>query len=183
MKDLWSLFIVFFKIGSLTFGGGYAMIPFLECEVSKKRNWVTKEELLDYYAIAQSTPGMIAVNVATFLGYKKKKILGSCVATLGIVLPSLIIISIIASSIQNFTQTIVIQKALKGINVAVAVLLTQSAIKFTQASVKNFFTLAILLVSFCAIVIFNVPTVILIFSSALMGIFAQYYKIASQKDK
>lgn len=95
MKELWELFIVFAKIGGFTFGGGYAMLPILQREVVENRNWATSEELMDYYAIGQCTPGIIAVNTATFIGYKRKGIIGGIVATIGCVFPSLVIIMIL----------------------------------------------------------------------------------------
>ena len=98
MKELWELFIVFAKIGGFTFGGGYAMLPILQREVVENRNWATSEELMDYYAIGQCTPGIIAVNTATFIGYKRKGIIGGIVATIGCVFPSLVIIMIIISN-------------------------------------------------------------------------------------
>ena len=94
MKELFDLFFTFARIGGLTFGGGYAMLPMLQREVVEKRNWATEEEIMDYYAIGQCTPGIIAVNTATFVGYKTKGLLGGILATLGVVFPSLVIISI-----------------------------------------------------------------------------------------
>ena len=100
MKEYLDLFLTFARIGGLTFGGGYAMLPFLEREIIEKRGWATQEELTDYYAISQCTPGIIAINVATFIGNKNKGALGALIATLGVVFPSLIIISIIAVFLQ-----------------------------------------------------------------------------------
>ena len=96
MKELWSMFFAFARIGGLTFGGGYAMLPMLQREVVEKRGWATEEELMDYYAIGQCTPGVIAVNTATFIGQKYRGDLGGIVCTLGVVFPSLIIISLLA---------------------------------------------------------------------------------------
>ena len=106
MKELWELFIVFAKIVGFTFGGGYAMLPILQREVVENRNWATSEELMDYYAIGQCTPGIIAVNTATFIGYKRKGIIGGIVATIGCVFPSLVIIMIIAAFINSFTHIV-----------------------------------------------------------------------------
>lgn len=115
MKELWELFIVFAKIGGFTFGGGYAMLPILQREVVENRNWATSEELMDYYAIGQCTPGIIAVNTSTFIGYKRKGIIGGIVATIGCVFPSLVIIMIIAAFINSFTHIVWVQHALAGI--------------------------------------------------------------------
>ena len=113
LKILWELFSVMFKVGLCTFGGGIAMLPILELELVEKRGWTTSEELLDWFAIGQSTPGIIAVNVATFTGYKKLGVIGGCVSTFGMVLPSLIIITIIALFINNFAELVWVQKALR----------------------------------------------------------------------
>lgn len=170
ISDLWELFTVFFKVGLCTFGGGIAMLPILELELVEKRKWATSEELLDWFAIGQSTPGIIAVNVATFTGYKRNKILGGCVATSAIVLPSLIIITIIALFINNFADLPWVQRALRGINVAVAAILTSAVYKFSKKSVKNIFGFCLLFISFLLIYIFNVGTIWIILGSSLLGI-------------
>ena len=144
-----------------------AMLPILERELVEKRNWVESNELLDYFAIGQSTPGIIAVNVATFVGYKRAKIIGGCIATFGMVCPSLIIITVIALFISNFADIVWVQKALVGINVAVAAILTSAVFSFSKKSVKNFF---LLLVSFVLIFVFNVGTIWIILGSALLGV-------------
>lgn len=170
IKDLFDLFFTFFKIGAITFGGGLAMLPILERELADKRKWTTGEELLDYYAIAQSTPGIIAVNVATFVGYKRRKTLGGIVATVGVVTPSLIIITIIAKFIANFEDIIWVQKALKGINVAVAALLTYSAINFAKKTIKIWYNAIFYALSFCAIYFLKISTVFVVLTAALCGI-------------
>ncbi len=170
IKDLFDLFFTFFKIGAITFGGGLAMLPILERELADKRKWTTGEELLDYYAIAQSTPGIIAVNVATFVGYKRRKTLGGIVATVGVVTPSLIIITIIAKFIANFEDIIWVQKALKGINVAVAALLTYSAINFAKKTIKIWWNAIFYALSFCAIYFLKISTVFVVLTAALCGI-------------
>ena len=117
-KLLFEIFLAFVKIGAVTFGGGLAMLPILERELSQKRGWVTQDELLDYYAIGQATPGIIAVNVATFCGYKLQGTLGGIVATLAIVTPSIFVITILAIFINSLDQIPLMQKALTGINIA-----------------------------------------------------------------
>lgn len=168
-KTLFDLYITFFKIGSITFGGGLAMLPILERELSERKNWVTNEELLDYYTIGQSTPGIIAVNVATFAGHKIKGIAGGIAATLGIVTPSIIIITLIAEFISNFESILWVQKALKGINIAVASLLTYSVINLCKKTIKKFYSLIIFLLSFSAIYFFNCHTIAVILTSAAVG--------------
>ncbi|MBO5729887.1 MAG: chromate transporter [Treponema sp.] len=169
ISDLVELFFVFFKIGAVTFGGGYAMLPMLERELAEKRNWTTKETMLDYYAIGQSTPGIIAVNVATFIGFNKAGLLGAIIATAGIVTPSIIIISLIASCISNFSQIQWVKKALAGINVAVAALLTKSVWDFSKKAVKNIWGLLLLLGAFIAMYFFGVESILVILVSATLG--------------
>ncbi|WP_296320305.1 chromate transporter [Treponema sp. UBA3813] len=170
LRTLWDLFSIFFKIGSCTFGGGIAMLPILERELAEKRNWTTSDELLDYFAIGQSTPGIIAVNVATFIGYKRAGLIGGCVATFGMVFPSIIIITLIAKFISNFSEIEWVQKALKGINVAVAAILTSAVYKFSKKSVKNLFGFLLLVIAFLLIFVFNVGTAYVIFGSAILGV-------------
>ncbi len=170
LKRLLDLFFVFFKVGLCTFGGGIAMLPILETELVEKRGWVTSEELIDWFAIGQSTPGIIAVNVATFAGYKRAGVVGGCVGTFGMVCPSIIIITVIAFFISNFADIIWVQKALTGINVAVAAILTSAVYKFSKKSVKNVFGFCLLVISFILIFVFNVNTIYIILGSAFIGV-------------
>lgn len=168
--DLFQLFFVFFKIGAVTFGGGTAMLPILEHELVHKKKWTTVDQLLDYYTIGQSTPGIIAVNVATFIGYNKQKTLGAVVATAGIVTPSLLIITFLAAFISNFSEILWVQKALSGINIAVTALLTKSVWDFGKRTVKNFFCVVLYLAAFIAMFFFHVHSVIIILVSIFLGI-------------
>lgn len=170
LKTLAELFWVLFRIGMCTFGGGIAMLPILETELVEKKGWTTSEELMDWFAIGQSTPGIIAVNVATFIGYKRAKTLGACVGTFGMVCPSIIIITIIALFIGNFEDIVWVQKAMTGINVAVAAILTSAVYKFSKKSVKNLFGFILLLISFVLIFILNVSTIWVILGSAAFGV-------------
>ena len=137
IKNLLNLYFSFAKIGTFTIGGGLAMMPMMQAELIEKRKWITDEELIDYYAVGQSTPGIVAVNVATFVGYKQMGIVGGIFATLGMVTPSLVIIMILASLINSINDFPIIQKALKGINVAVAALLTSTIINFMKKTIKS----------------------------------------------
>lgn len=148
MKELWTMFLTFARIGGLTFGGGYAMLPMLQREVVEKQGWATEEELADYYAIGQCTPGVIAVNTATFVGYRQKGIIGGIVATLGVVFPSLVIISVIAAFLTNFAELKVIQYAFQGIRVCVCVLIFNAVQKLWKKSVIDQPTTVIFLVVF-----------------------------------
>jgi len=176
IKILWELFSTFFKIGACTFGGGIAMLPILERELADKRGWTNSDELLDYFAIGQSTPGIIAVNVATFIGYKKAGIVGGFVATAGLVCPSLIIITVIASFISNFSEIPWVQRALTGINVSVAALLTHAVFKFAKKSVRNLLGFGLFLLSFLLIFILKISTIWIILGSFLLGIFIAAFR-------
>ena len=138
MKKLLDLFLTFAKVGVMTFGGGYAMLPILQREVVENRGWATEEELVDYYAIGQCTPGIIAVKTATFVGHKVKGTWGSIIATLGVVTPSMVIITLIAMVLENFMDIVWVQNAFAGIRVAVCALITASVIKLFKSNVKKY---------------------------------------------
>lgn len=174
MNELFNLFSTFFRIGGLTFGGGYAMLPMLEKEVVDEKKWATSEELLDYYAIGQATPGIIAVNTATFVGYKVKGILGALFATAGVVFPSLVIIIIIAICLQNFAKYEIVQRAFSGIRVAVAVLIIDAIAKLWKNSVIDKVGILIFLVTFIFGSFFNISPIYIIISSAILGIILKF---------
>ena len=148
MKKLWDMFLTFARIGGLTFGGGYAMLPMLQREVVEKQGWATEEELADYYAIGQCTPGIIAVNTATFVGYRQAGIIGGICATLGVIFPSVVIITVIAAFLTNFAELKVIQYAFEGIRVCVCVLIFNAVQKLWKKSVIDQPTMAIFLLVF-----------------------------------
>ena len=137
MKELLQIFLSFFRVGLMTFGGGYAMLPMLQREVVDKHGWATEEELLDCYAIGQCTPGVIAVNTATYIGFGRKGVLGSIVATVAVVLPSLCIITVIALFLRSFADNVYVRWAFDGIRVAVAVLVLDALIKLYHKGVKG----------------------------------------------
>lgn len=185
MKIFFEIFLTFFKIGAITFGGGLAMLPILDRELCQKKSWVTQDELIDYYAIGQATPGIIAVNVATFCGHKLKGALGGAVATIAIVAPSIIVISVLASCINSIDQIPLIKKALMGINIAVAANLSFSIIKLFKKTVVSFFALILFLLAFVLIFFFKANVVLVIFSSAIFGIliFLAQEKFSNKEDK
>ena len=170
MKELWELFAIFFKMGSFTFGGGYAMLPIIQEEIVNKRNWATDEEILDYYAIGQSTPGIIAVNTATFIGYNQKGIIGGIVATLGIVSPSIILITIIATFFTNFQDYVLVQHAFGGIRVVVAALIFSTVLKMYKDSVKDWVGILLFIASFLLLAFLDITPIIVIITSAIIGI-------------
>ena len=137
MNIYFDLFLTFARVGVCTFGGGYAMLPILQREVVEKKGWATDEELTDYFAVGQCTPGIIAVNTATFIGYKYRGVPGGVLATLGVVFPSLIIITAIAAFLSNFADIPVVQHALAGINAAVVALIASSVVKLGKSTLKN----------------------------------------------
>lgn len=164
------LFVTFFKIGLFTFGGGYAMLPMLEAEVVNKKHWASYEELMDYFAVGQCTPGVIAVNTATFIGYNKRKVPGALVATAGVICPSIVIILIIASLLTTFAQEPIVQHALSGIRVAVCVLILQAVIKLFKAGVKNIWGVVIFALALVCSYLSLVPTVVIVIAAAAAGI-------------
>lgn len=170
MKEYLDMFLTFFKLGAFTFGGGYAMLPMLEKEIVEKRNWATDEEIMDYYAIGQCTPGIIAVNVATFIGYKKRNVPGAIVCTIGVVAPSVVIISLIATLLTNFADIPVVQHALSGIRVAVCVLMTASLIKLYKGGVKDIGTFVVFGVALALSLFANISTVIMVIAAGLSGV-------------
>ena len=181
VKNLWELFCVFFKIGAVTFGGGLAMLPIIEKELVVKRNWISKEKLLDYFAIGQVTPGIIAVNVATFLGYSRAGVFGACIATLGVVTPSIIIISIIAKFLAGFSDIVYVKKALAGINVVVSALLVKVLWGFRKNIFKSFLSIVMFVFAFVGITFLDINTVIVVIFSILCGV--GYFFIMEGKNK
>ena len=153
MKTLIDLFFTFCRIGGLTFGGGYAMLPMIQKEIVEEKKWATEEEVLDYYAVGQCTPGIIAVNTATFIGYKVQGIIGAIVATLGVVFPSLIIITIIAALLKNFASYAIIQHAFSGIRVVVIALIISAILiailAFISVAFVNLSPIYIVVVAAC----------------------------------
>ena len=167
------LFLTFAKMGVCTFGGGYAMLPILQREVVEKKGWATNEELTDYYAIGQCTPGIIAVNTATFIGYKYKGVPGGILATLGVVAPSIVIITVIAAFLTNFADIPVVQHALVGVNACVVALIASSVIKLGKSTVKDAVTSAIFLVALVLAFFVGLSPVILIVCAGVVGYVAR----------
>ena len=174
IKNLFNLYFSFAKIGTFTIGGGLAMMPMMQSELIEKRKWITDEELIDYYAVGQSTPGIVAVNVATFVGYKQMGIIGGIFATLGMITPSLVIIMILASLINSINDFPIIQKALKGINVAVAALLTSTIINFMKKTIKKFTNAIFMMISFLLVFVFKLPSFWIILFALLIGVVLTY---------
>lgn len=170
MKELWRLFFTFFRMGAFTFGGGYAMLPIIQKEIVEKNKWATEDEVLDYYAIGQCTPGIIAINSATFIGFKHKGIPGAIAAAAGMVCPSLIIITLIATYFKHFQDYVIVGHAFGGIRVAVAALIVNTVIKMLKTSVRDRLGIIIFGMSFLAVAFFNVSPIIAVVFSGIIGI-------------
>ncbi|MBQ6111532.1 MAG: chromate transporter [Synergistaceae bacterium] len=170
MKLLIDLFITFAKIGAVTFGGGYAMLPILQREVVESKHWASDEELADYYAIGQCTPGVIAVNVATFIGRKKAGITGGIIATIGVVFPSVVIISMLAGVIQAYSSLEWVKHAFAGIRVCICVLIFNAVIKlFAKAVIDLPTTIIYAAILSCALFL-NLSPVLFVVLAGLAGV-------------
>ena len=170
MKKLLDLFITFAKIGVMTFGGGLAMLPILQREIVDKKKWATEEELVDYYAIGQCTPGIIAVNTATFIGHKQKGLIGGIIATLGIAFPSLVIITLLAGVIEAYSHLAWVQHAFGGIRICVCVLIINAVVKLFKKAVVDKPTLVIFLIVALGSAFTPISPVIFILVSGILGI-------------
>ncbi|MDU3688099.1 MAG: chromate transporter [Anaerococcus hydrogenalis] len=170
MKILLDLYITFFKIGAFTFGGGYAMLPLLQRELVDKRKWITEEEMLDYYAIGQTTPGIIAVNTSTFCGRKRKGNLGGIFASLGFITPSIIIITLIANFLKEFSHLLLIQHAFAGIRIAVSALVLNTVINMVKKTANTKTKILIFVLTFIAIGIFSISPIIIVIACGVFGI-------------
>lgn len=172
-KELWQLFIVFFRIGGLTFGGGLTMLPMLKYELVQKKNWVTEEELLDYYAVGQCTPGIIAVNTATFVGYKRQGIIGGIISTLGMVCPSVVIISIVATIFQSLIHNVWFQHAIMGIKGVVCALMLNTVLTLAKKSLVNKLCIVICLAAFLLAMFTPVPTILIVVAAGAFGVISE----------
>ena len=183
MKELWALYWTYLKIGFVNFGGGYAMLPLLERELADKRGWTTLEELRDYFSIGQCTPGVIALNVSTFIGTKRKGVAGALAAAAGFLTGPIAIILVIAAFLTNFAELEVVQHAFAGIRVCVCVLILQAVLRLWKSSVVDVFTFVLYLVVFAlnAVSVFNllpvkIPAAVLVILAGLAGLAASLLK-------
>ena len=170
MNELFQLFGAFAKIGAFTFGGGYAMLPMLQRECIDHYGWTDEEELMDCFAIGQCTPGVIAVNTATYIGYKRKGIAGAIFATAGVVFPSLIIIMIITAFIQNFSDLPVVQHALAGVRVYVCVLVLDAVMRLAKKSLVDAAAVVIFAAVMCLSLFTDIPTFLLVIFAGIAGV-------------
>lgn len=183
MKELITLFMAFFKIGICTFGGGYAMLPMLEREIVRHYNWTTTDELLDYFAIGQCTPGIIAINTATFIGYKRKGVWGGIFATSGVVMPSFIIITIIAALLSEYMDNEFVLHAFAGIRIAVCALIIGTVVKLVKSSCAEYWQIILAVLAFMIVVFLRINTVYVILAVFAGNILRYLLKNRKKEDK
>ena len=169
MRDLLELFWAFVVVGATTFGGGYVIVPVLERELIKKRGWITMDEVLDFFTIAQITPGVIAVNIATFVGCKRKGFFGGLIATLGLVLPGVSLMLILSIFVSHFAEYAIVQHAFAGIRLAVCALIIHTTIKLVKGFWKNYQSIIIAVIAFVLTAVFNISPVFIILGAGLAG--------------
>ena len=184
LAERWKLalkmYVSFFQIGLFTFGGGYAMLPMLEKECVDKHAWTTREELLDIFALAQCTPGIIAVNVATFIGHKLRGVPGAIAASLGFISPSIFFITLIAAFLESFASNVYVAHALAGIRVCVCVLILNSVLALGKKAIKNKLSWVIFLIATVLAAFTDVPTVAIVLGAGVVG-YILYLKGAVKK--
>lgn len=187
MKELLELYFAFLKIGAVNFGGGYAMLPLLERDLVQNRGWTTTQDLTDYFAIGQCTPGLIALNVSTFIGSRRKGIPGAIAATVGFVTIPIVIILIIATFLQGFADYPVVQNAFAGIRVCVCVLIVQAVLRLWNKSVVDKTTLILylgvfLMTAFSGVLPLAIPAAVLVIISGMLGVIIGGFR-DKNKDK
>ena len=170
MNIFLKLFLNFAKVGVMTFGGGYAMLPILQREIVEKNHWATEEELMDYFAIGQCTPGVIAVNTATFIGQKLRGIWGGIAATLGVVFPSVVIISLLAGVIEAFSHLSWVQHAFGGIRICVCVLILNAVVKLCKKAIVDKVTLALFVLVAAGAYFLDVSPVVFVLLAGVVGV-------------
>lgn len=176
LKEIGTLYLLFFKIGGVTFGGGYAMLPILRREIVQKYKWLTEEEVMDFYAISQGLPGIIAINVSVFIGYSRQKVFGAISSALGMVSPCLLIITVIAMCLSNFQNNLYVKHALSAISVCVCALILDSVIAMWKKGVKDGFGVALFAVMILMMTFTTISPIILVILSALSGVLVKSIK-------
>ena len=186
MKILLDLFLVFFKIGLFTFGGGYAMLALIEDICVEKKKWITHEEMMDITVIAESTPGPIAINLATYVGYKLRKIPGALIATIGMIIPSFFIVFLISQFLDRFLEIKWVSSAFQGIKIAVAILIIDAAIKMIRKMKKKPFQITIMIAALISMLVINVlalhvSSLVIMLAGAAAGLI--FYAVHNQRGK
>ena len=178
MNELIELFIVFFKLGAFTIGGGIAMLPLLQNTLIEEKKWFTKDEFVDIVAVCQSLPGIVAINMATYVGYKRKGLIGSIVSTLGVSIPSFVLILIIAHGITALGDNGIVMGAMAGLRAAALGLVVVAIIQLAPAAVRNKWALAAAVLAFVLIAVFNINTAYVILLFLMMGIAAGFIGVS-----
>lgn len=186
MKILLDLFIVFLKIGLFTFGGGYAMLALIEDICVEKKKWITHEEMMDITVIAESTPGPIAINLATYVGYKLRKIPGALIATIGMIIPSFFIVFLISQFLDRFLEIKWVSSAFQGIKIAVAILIIDAAIKMIRKMKKKPFQITMMIAALISMLVINVlalhvSSLVIMLAGAAAGLI--FYAVHNQRGK
>lgn len=184
MKEVFELYLTFLKIGAVNFGGGYAMLPLLEEELNKKRGWVTTDELMDYFAIGQCTPGIIALNVSTFIGNKRRGTVGALAATLGFLTCPIIFITVIAAFLTNFADIPLVQNAFAGIRVCVCVLILEAILRLWKKSIVDrlafvIYIIVFVLMAFSGLLPVKIPAAVLVIAAGIAGVLIRGHKGAA----
>ncbi|MCD8225670.1 MAG: chromate transporter [Clostridiales bacterium] len=180
LKELLDIYLIFFRMGAVTFGGGYAMLPILRREIVQNRKWMDEETIMDFYALSQGLPGIIAINVSVFIGFRQKKIQGAVAAALGMVSPCIVIISIIFFFLSSFQDNVYVKHALAAISVCVAALILDAVISMWKKGVKDFVGIIICFVMLGLNLFTDISPIIMIIVCALFGI---VYKSIQRKTK
>ncbi len=183
MKDLLELYITFAKIGSITFGGGYAMLPILQREIVEKKKWDTDEALLDYFAIGQCTPGIIALNVSTFIGNKRKGVAGGIAATLGFITVPIALLVIIAMFLKNFADYTIVKNAFAGVRVCVCVLILNAIERLWKKSIVNKKALAIYVIALLLTLFDFLPLYVIVLLAAVAGVLINDKKAKKESEE
>ncbi len=183
MRELLEIFLVFVKIGVMTFGGGAAMLPILQKELLENRGWVTDEELMDYYAIGQCMPGIIAVNTATFIGRQRKGVAGGISAAIGVVFPSLVIILILANLITSVSDLAWVQNAFAGIRACVCVQIFNAVVKLAKKAILDIWTVLIFVAVFLGSILTDLSPILFVVLAAVAGILLHVLNIAKGGEK
>ena len=178
--SLWKIYRTFAQMGAVCFGGGYAMLSLVQRVVVEEHGWATEEELMDYYAIGQCTPGIIAVNVSTFIGHKLRGLPGAIAASLGFISPSILLITLIAAFLESFASNVYVAHALAGIRVCVCVLILSSVLALGKKAIKDPLSWAVFLISVILAAFTELPTVAIILGAAVLG-YILYMKGAVKK--
>ncbi len=186
MRELLELFLVFMKVGACTFGGGYAMLPIIQRELVENRRWVTSDEITEYYAVGQCTPGLIAINTATFVGYKRRGLAGGIVASLGFIAVPLVLMCIIAGVLEQIVDLNIVKNAFAGIRVCVCVLVFEAVFKMWKGAVHDAATFLIFAAVLAGTVFFSISPILLVLAAggagAGLGIFYSKRQASPKQD-